>query len=464
MADSYDGLGDVSAKLVKEPALLEDLTLSHIKVARFFKFPGTAVRAKRMVEGVGLILKYTYYLVEEEQEELVEFFEQMCGRLNRFWLPIWKKDFTLAGPVSSGSTTVKITRCYFKEAFQGYERIWFRFKNGDNVVRKVASIGLEGDLEVLTLESPVDRQINDEDLLCFSRFVLVRFEEDTLAYDYQKDPAVAKAEVVFRELVQEYEDYSGIANPFAELYEFEALGEVFRVTSYWKDIERNGNVYARLPISRSTLERGLDIFADTRLDVCARCGEEFMRLMLNKLTVDTRIKLLRLDIETGQAQTIFVGNSTAATMKEDMLYLSFSPLGAKAKVLIPKDLYQGYCNHNLFDGGCGVNKASYAVTAQVTTDETNTTLYSSAFAAKPEGWFTGGFVEFLGESRLVMESKENYVIIQCPFSEPVDGQTVTAYPGCDKSPKTCKEKFDNLVNFLGCPYIPSRNPVLWGMK
>ena len=39
-----------------------------------------------------------------------------------------------------------------------------------------------------------------------------------------------------------------------------------------------------------------------------------------------------------------------------------------------------------------------------------------------------------------------------------------AYPGYDGSPATCVDKFDNLDNFVGFPYIPSKNPVVWGIK
>ena len=35
---------------------------------------------------------------------------------------------------------------------------------------------------------------------------------------------------------------------------------------------------------------------------------------------------------------------------------------------------------------------------------------------------------------------------------------VTLYPGCARNRETCKNKFNNILNFGGWPWIPLRNP------
>jgi hypothetical protein len=44
------------------------------------------------------------------------------------------------------------------------------------------------------------------------------------------------------------------------------------------------------------------------------------------------------------------------------------------------------------------------------------------------------------------------------FSELKDGDTVDAYAGCDGRAETCRDKFDNIDNFLGFPFTPQENP------
>ena len=40
------------------------------------------------------------------------------------------------------------------------------------------------------------------------------------------------------------------------------------------------------------------------------------------------------------------------------------------------------------------------------------------------------------------------------------GQTVVAIPGCDGRAETCRDTFNNIVNYLGFPFIPAENPAL----
>ena len=58
---------------------------------------------------------------------------------------------------------------------------------------------------------------------------------------------------------------------------------------------------------------------------------------------------------------------------------------------------------------------------------------------------------------------EGCIYLHMPFDDEVVGKQVIVYAGCDKTPQTCKNKFNNLQNFRGFPYIPVKNPVIWGV-
>ena len=38
------------------------------------------------------------------------------------------------------------------------------------------------------------------------------------------------------------------------------------------------------------------------------------------------------------------------------------------------------------------------------------------------------------------------------------GQTIVVQAGCDHLPTTCKNKFNNLANFNGFPFVPLEDP------
>ena len=72
---------------------------------------------------------------------------------------------------------------------------------------------------------------------------------------------------------------------------------------------------------------------------------------------------------------------------------------------------------------------------------------------------------FHARVRFIVAHGGDTITLQLPFDSRVgNGGTVTAYPGCDGSPATCRDRFGNSARFGGCASIPSRNPAVWGFK
>lgn len=87
-----------------------------------------------------------------------------------------------------------------------------------------------------------------------------------------------------------------------------------------------------------------------------------------------------------------------------------------------------------------------------------------------DGWFTYGAVTFESgnNSGLSMEVKGwtqstslVELFITMPFQVTV-GDRLRLYAGCDKRLTTCINKFDNVVNFRGFPYVPGQDEFLDG--
>lgn len=134
---------------------------------------------------------------------------------------------------------------------------------------------------------------------------------------------------------------------------------------------------------------------------------------------------------------------------------------------MPRNTYQPGCVHTLYDTGCGLVKASFAVTGSVQAGSTinllNTTL------AQATGYFDLGTILFTsgalnGQSYTVKSFTSATSIIPArPFaSAPATSDAFTAYPGCDKrghldasGPNTCLTKFNNWGRFRGYPFIPA---------
>ncbi len=78
--------------------------------------------------------------------------------------------------------------------------------------------------------------------------------------------------------------------------------------------------------------------------------------------------------------------------------------------------------------------------------------------AAVDGYFTGGFVKFGIEARTIMSHVGNQITMAYRMTHLANNNTVDVYPGCDGRNVTCRDKFNNILNFLGFPYIPIENP------
>ncbi len=83
-----------------------------------------------------------------------------------------------------------------------------------------------------------------------------------------------------------------------------------------------------------------------------------------------------------------------------------------------------------------------------------------SLSAKPDAYFDNGQLAFItGPNAGLVKAIKTFLGQQFTFNSPLPfppnaGDTFIAYPGCDKTQSTCTNKFGNLVNFEGMPYVP----------
>lgn len=123
--------------------------------------------------------------------------------------------------------------------------------------------------------------------------------------------------------------------------------------------------------------------------------------------------------------------------------------------------FSNACRANLGDTKCTVNLAPLTVTATVTQTTALNNFFVSSGLTQPVDYFTGGLVTFItgANAGFALQCKiynpiGDVVVIE-PFPYPIAvGDQFTIYPGCNKQLTTCLNKFNNLVNFRGEPFIP----------
>lgn len=156
---------------------------------------------------------------------------------------------------------------------------------------------------------------------------------------------------------------------------------------------------------------------------------------------------------------MFVGSIAQLTIDRSNINITVnSPLDILS-VQMPRNLYQAGCKNTLFDVGCTLNRATFAVGGSVGGSITSTSF--TATIAKPAGYFDLGSLQFTsgvlnGLRRTIKSWDGTMVKLLSPTPALAGaGDSFTIYPGCDKQQATCaSSKFNNVVNFRGFPYIP----------
>lgn len=129
--------------------------------------------------------------------------------------------------------------------------------------------------------------------------------------------------------------------------------------------------------------------------------------------------------------------------------------------------YLPHCRANLGDNRCKFNlqQPRFTVAGKVGNIIDQQTFMAIGVNL-PSGWFTGGYVTWhSGQNKgLKMEVKDFTagkvtLVLPMAFTMTV-GDEFSIVAGCDKSSKTCIEKFGNIINFRGEPDLPGMDSLI----
>lgn len=124
----------------------------------------------------------------------------------------------------------------------------------------------------------------------------------------------------------------------------------------------------------------------------------------------------------------------------------------------PRSVLMPSCDRVLYDAGCTVNPALYEANLTALAGCTRNTL--NAAVPQPAPYYDQGHLTWTsgvmaGISYMVKTTGAGAAYPAYPFlTVPAVGDSFNLFAGCDKSQATCTNKFNNLANFTGAPYVP----------
>lgn len=123
---------------------------------------------------------------------------------------------------------------------------------------------------------------------------------------------------------------------------------------------------------------------------------------------------------------------------------------------MPRNLYGPNCQHVLYDSGCTLVKSAHGASGTVGAGSSLVQInWASSSAIYAQGTITFSSGANTGASANVKNADSGALYLSYPLpNAPSTGDALTVYQGCDHTQYTCTNKFGNLANFRGFPYIP----------
>lgn len=251
-----------------------------------------------------------------------------------------------------------------------------------------------------------------------------------------------------------------------EFYKFSSPLGTFRYTSDNQPGVCNGELYLVLPggMERTSIETGSVVDTIMTMDFTFRATDDLAQLYCYSITPEQLVVEVRRahrgddwntewEMEWTGIGLDVSGSGPTISIKTG------SVIQAKLNGNIAAIYYQRMCNHMLFDERCKVDREDWTVTTTITKVQRQLITVDNDQSA--DGELKTGEIEHMrtGEKRSIYDNVGNIVTIGYPFGDAQEGDEVKLTFGCDhKRLGHCKNRFNNVVNFGGFPFIPVENP------
>ena len=144
------------------------------------------------------------------------------------------------------------------------------------------------------------------------------------------------------------------------------------------------------------------------------------------------------------------GEDSKVVLEHESIFVSQSQFGLKDRI-------GTLCRRVLYSADCTVNRESYAVPKTVLSVSGKTVTFSSISQA--DGYFTTGILkDSNGVERMITSHSGTSITLTRPISGLGNGDSVTLYPGCDRTYSVCETRFLNGLNHGGFPNLPPHSP------
>lgn len=245
-------------------------------------------------------------------------------------------------------------------------------------------------------------------------------------------------------------------------YEFIRGSEEFRFSSLEQDVQYNGHTWLGSSISHSAISQTEDLSKNNiqiKFPVTDPFAVQYAGDTISDVTTLTIYRAQSTDAEAFVA-VIWKGRIAGCNASDKIISINCESIFTSLRRPGLRATFQKTCRHSLYGRGCNLDMELFASVGSCTSIAGNVVNVSGAANLGTAGYYTGGIIKAAdGVMRTISNHSGNALTLLRPIFGLTAGQAITLYPGCSHVMSACNEKFNNLDNFGGFPWIPSKNPM-----
>lgn len=425
----------------------------------------------------------------EALDEIDTFFDDRLGRYKAFWLATSVGDLIVASPVDNQSFLV--TGAAYQAGWTALagKHVQLRSESGELFFREVTDVSpsVYPGYDTVTLDSALPEIPNANWRI--SRLLLVRLVSDELSYDFEADN-VARIQFAVVETPHEYAEPNALATRrpvyFYRITRRYGVRNIYsmHLTSHDTPVQSGSITWEPVPIDHSGLSVSTEGDTDKlNLELFAWVGNPLEDWLPIHIGQPTGIVLSQSHVDEAsglvlEAPTILYRGiiENASRIGPIIKAKAISPLAYGDK-RVPRFFLQTRCNFQLFDGStCRVAEAAFRIDGTVETiDAANGSidLEAPALSGKAFDWLPGGYLQIgdppnveirtIRDAQVISDTRHRlFLNASLRTSQVTDN--CSSWPGCNRTPDHCQNRFDNFINYGGHPFIPYENPTLKAMS
>ena len=260
---------------------------------------------------------------------------------------------------------------------------------------------------------------------------------------------------------QQYDESVQDGDPF-HLYLFERGSTVFTYTDLAVEYEALSEVWEPVGLISGKVIRDRDFQKSTISIQFPRTNALANSFLFGDLEDRTSVTIYR-GYRSDPDQEVIVywkGRVSGTKTSGQIVTIDCEPILNALRQPGLRSRYTRNCRYALYRRGCNLNQEDFAVAAEATAINGAVITVTEA-ALQADGWYTGGMIKAQdGVLKFIRLHVGDQLTLMSVYDGLVEssGQDIFIYPGCDRLLSTCRDKFDNLNNYGGVPYIPTENP------